>query len=503
MKKANLLTLFLSFILLFFNINAQNSDQEYENRANVQISQDLITKKNLISDFEGIKKNATKEESSYILNEDFSDGEIPDNWLNLDEDGDGHKWEIFGYGDTYFAASFSKDIGTEPPEPLTPDNWLITEQLSIENDDYEVSFDRAAADEEFYAENYSVLVSTTGTDPSDFTEIYTETIDEGEILERRALPLDDYAGDNIYIAFRHHDCEDEGALLIENIAVYDSETLPTPVDEPQPANHATDVSFETNIEWTWGENTEMFVLIMRIQGDEEWNHIVDDAGDAGTRASFEFLDLLDMMDLESEYNTTYEWMVISMNEYEDEVNSPFWIFTTKEKEYETYEVTFDVEYGDGSITAEANGDDINSGDEVEEGSEVIFAADPDVGNQVADWYVDGNPIGSTDETHTIDSLEDDVNVTVGFEEPNFAYINEKTELSVFPNPANDKFKVKSDEKLQHIKLINANGQIVFNEKLNEYQTEINVNNLKQGIYFIQIKTTESVINKSVQIINLD
>ena len=77
----------------------------------------------------------------------------------------------------------------------------------------------------FKTENYSVLVSTTGTDPADFTEVFTETMPDDTPNwepQHREVELDvvDYQGENIHVAFRHHDSEDHDRLIIFSVRVY-------------------------------------------------------------------------------------------------------------------------------------------------------------------------------------------------------------------------------------------------------------------------------------------
>jgi len=152
--------------------------------------------------------------------EDFENG-IPECWMNLDEDGDGEIWEHTTWGDYGgVAASFSYyDILGIFGWPLYPDNWLITPQIVLQNQNYMLSFKVGAADPSYYAENYSVLISTTGTALSNFTEIHSERLTSGGSLVTVALPLTAYAGQSIYIAFRHWDCEDQYALVIDDVTV--------------------------------------------------------------------------------------------------------------------------------------------------------------------------------------------------------------------------------------------------------------------------------------------
>jgi hypothetical protein len=81
----------------------------------------------------------------------------------------------------------------------------------------------------------------------------------------------------------------------------------------------------------------------------------------------------------------------------------------------TYVVSFNVQAGYGSLTVQANGENITSDTHAEEGSTVVFTATPDAGNQVKDWVVDGVSTGLTHLTYTIHNLQKAVDVKVEFE----------------------------------------------------------------------------------------
>ncbi len=70
----------------------------------------------------------------------------------------------------------------------------------------------------------------------------------------------------------------------------------------------------------------------------------------------------------------------------------------------------------GDITAEVDGETIAIGDEVEEGSDVLFTALPDEGYQVKEWAVNGNVVAEhTDVNYTYEDLDQTITVTVEFE----------------------------------------------------------------------------------------
>ncbi|MFO8235406.1 MAG: PKD domain-containing protein [Bacteroidales bacterium] len=106
-------------------------------------------------------------------------------------------------------------------------------------------------------------------------------------------------------------------------------------------------------------------------------------------------------DAEFSYKTTDEDVMFTANFEEIE---------------ETYPVTFEVQAGNGTLEASVNGQSISSGDEIAEGSKVVFTATPDADNQVKNWVFDGSSIGSTDETYTISDLQSATDVKVEFEE---------------------------------------------------------------------------------------
>ena len=48
-------------------------------------------------------------------------------------------------------------------------------------------------------------------------------------------------------------------------------------------------------------------------------------------------------------------------------------------------------------------------------------------------------------------------------------------------------------------MIDISGQEVINRTVSDREIEINVNNLKPGVYFIKVQTAEGVVTKQVQV----
>ena len=183
--------------------------------------------------------------------EDFRNG-ILVCWMNIDADGDGHSWQNYAFGATNMVVSHSFD--NSALSSLTPDNWLITPQLVLGENKHTLSFMAATLDELFPFERYSVLVSTTDTELSSFTAIHTATLTAANVLaaggKKVTLDLSAFSGESIYIAFRHWGSTDNFAMVLFNISVdFDLDVVSL-----SPANEATDVALDANVQVTFNKD---------------------------------------------------------------------------------------------------------------------------------------------------------------------------------------------------------------------------------------------------------
>ena len=161
-----------------------------------------------------------------LLNESFDNG-IPSNWTVLDKDGDGFSWaitsEIIGQeggfsGEGVASQSYSNQVGA-----LTPDNYLISPEITITHNGYTLSYYVGASDASWYSENYSVLVGTL--DGETFTTIGTLTTEVLSTADftQKTFNLDAYKGKTVRIAFRHHDITDQFNMIIDEVKVAQAE----------------------------------------------------------------------------------------------------------------------------------------------------------------------------------------------------------------------------------------------------------------------------------------
>ncbi len=153
--------------------------------------------------------------------ESFEGGVLPECWSTMNIDGDDFDWNVLESADLAFDGDFSmrSESYDNTVGPLTPDNYLITPQLELGAGADSLYYAIAAVDGDYAAENYSVLVSTTGTDIADFTdEVFTEVL-ASDVYEGRSIDMAAYANQTIYIAFRHFDVTDQFSFVIDVVAL--------------------------------------------------------------------------------------------------------------------------------------------------------------------------------------------------------------------------------------------------------------------------------------------
>lgn len=192
-----------------------------------------------------------------IMYQGFETPSIPTGWRIVDADGDGEYWEMApeeiqsfeGLG-CIWSASYDPNSGV----PLTPDNWLMSPEIPITETAWLVYWVRTQ-DDNYPSEHYQVLASTDTTTVEDFTDIlFEETLTPG-YWHRVILPLSEYIGENIHIAFRHFDSTDQYYVKLdmvyvttEPVSAEDPETAPPVVTRlqnyPNPFNPVTSIRFE-------------------------------------------------------------------------------------------------------------------------------------------------------------------------------------------------------------------------------------------------------------------
>ncbi|MBD5215107.1 MAG: hypothetical protein HDS78_01075 [Bacteroidales bacterium] len=159
-----------------------------------------------------------------LLSETFDEeGVIPTGWTLGDKDGDGHDWNVIAwYGDeTGFLSSDIYYYGETGVDHLSPDNWVITPRITVDGVNTKLVFNISSPGTYDNDSYYEVLVSTTGTDFDDFVTVDSGILtNNNNVWFKKVVDLSAYNGD-IYIAFRHKNSIEDGALgmYIDNVMV--------------------------------------------------------------------------------------------------------------------------------------------------------------------------------------------------------------------------------------------------------------------------------------------
>ena len=169
---------------------------------------------------------------------DYSAGRLQ-NWTTIDADGDGNDWKLFaetGYGHHStdgVVVSYSYDNINQ--SALSPDNYLVSPQLSITNGNKSLTFYARAMDEAYPSDHFGVAVSTTvNNQTSAFAMVqeWTMTAKSAgrEVRGMRSadrvgnwhhftVDLSDYVGQDIYLAIRHFNSTDNFCLCVDDVVL--------------------------------------------------------------------------------------------------------------------------------------------------------------------------------------------------------------------------------------------------------------------------------------------
>jgi hypothetical protein len=157
-------------------------------------------------------------------------GAISSDWTQIDADGDGNMWMISPVSHGTGANCVTSESYINYVGALTPDNYLITPELSLPEGGT-LTYWVCAQDGAYPYDHYGIFYSTTGNGVNDFntTPLFEETLtakhvgpkgdrgtnDLGTWYERTVeLP----AGTK-YVAFRHFNCTDAFRMNIDEVVI--------------------------------------------------------------------------------------------------------------------------------------------------------------------------------------------------------------------------------------------------------------------------------------------
>ena len=72
-----------------------------------------------------------------------------------------------------------------------------------------------------------------------------------------------------------------------------------------------------------------------------------------------------------------------------------------------------------------------------------------------------------------------------------------TTTIMFPNPTTDILYINSENKILNLNIVNLAGQTVYTESLNVLKTQIEVNRLDAGVYFVNVETVNGISTQKI------
>jgi len=153
-----------------------------------------------------------------------------------------------------------------------------------------------------------------------------------------------------------------------------------------------------------------------------------------------------------------------------------------------YEVIFSaVNSEGGTLTAVVGTTGITSGDEVEEGKDVIFTATPNIGYIIKEWKLGEDiVVGNTTNSYTLENLSEKATVTVEFKLETGIETVFAPELKMYPNPFAEELTIAGakDCALQVMDIV---GKLVHTQKIADANETIRLGKLSAGVYFFRFE----------------
>lgn len=176
-------------------------------------------------------------------------------WTTIDYNNDGHTWSTSTQVQSYVTAhsgtgfvgcsSWTGSVGA-----IYPDDYLVSPAIAISSAAILGWYERPGSNT-YYAEHYSVYISTTGNTIADFDTtmpLFSTTLFFSGGWVYRQIDLSAFVGDTIHVAFRHHGCYDQWAMLIDDIEVDYGQMVTIP---PATVPYATGFEPGDDTAWTF------------------------------------------------------------------------------------------------------------------------------------------------------------------------------------------------------------------------------------------------------------
>ena len=186
---------------------------------------------------------------------DFEDEAQLNDWMALDNDGDGYNWiyqnnagleqgKITVHSGT--GAIYSESYSNDNYAALSPDNWLISPVVTLGGG---LTLWACGQDPNYASEVFGVYVCVgTPTSIYDFVQVGADVTTTSTMTEY-SFDLSAYNGQQGCIAIVHHNCYNEFMLVVDDICI-DPDMVIIP-DPTTPTNLTADPTATTaNVAWT-------------------------------------------------------------------------------------------------------------------------------------------------------------------------------------------------------------------------------------------------------------
>lgn len=195
-------------------------------------------------------------------------------WTTIDNDLDGYNWLSTLTETDFTATNFvnsgssaalshsyqNKDSeGTAIYQALNPDNWMISPAISLPTGSYKLSWYSSCANPQYGEEKYAVYIAT-GNTVNDFLNNGTKLFEDitSTTWEMQIANISAYAGQTVYVAFRHFDCTDQFVLGIDDVAITATSGIESAENDANVAIFPNPVCNMLNVE---GENVKSVEVI--------------------------------------------------------------------------------------------------------------------------------------------------------------------------------------------------------------------------------------------------
>ncbi|WP_338351373.1 T9SS-dependent choice-of-anchor J family protein [Nonlabens tegetincola] len=443
-------------------------------------------------------------------------------------------WTVFNGANGLGTAEVWEQAGADPEfraqniwEAVTPgqlaEDWIVTPLIPINMTQNVVQFDATDLNQGDFGSVLSIRVSTSSqTDTTSFTEVgsFTEAQlgnNASAVFSTFTVDLAAYMNQSVYIAFVHVQ-NDGDAVTFDNVAmIQGASAAPGPANTPTPADAATGVTVDltnndNSVTFDWQPDTSLGAV-----APDEYEFFLGDS--PTTLSSIGTIPAAAARPINVNgffYNTTYYWQIVPRNTAGAATNNPIWSFTTEAGTITAPNPASAPTPADGATNVTIDTSNNNA---------VAFAWTPDATGSAAESYLfnfgtDPNALTTLGATANvaIDITGIMENTTyywqivprnVGGEAANapiWSFTTENTaslgdnpsiSFTVSPNPATDILEISSENTISSIQIYTALGQLI-KEDIEFTNNNINVRDLKSGIYVIKINTEFG--SKAVQFI---